>query len=547
MSDRAWYREPETLTRWTSELAFGACLALPLALLHARAVAEMLVGLVDCLFLVDAIRARRGAWLRHPFTMAAAAWWAWLAICSVLGTGGMVLGLVAFRLPLFALAVGTWVFAGPGAAGARRRHMLWIALAVAAGWIALQCWEQYLTGSNLFGQPRWEDGALTGPFHKPRAGPEYILLLFPVLIPLLARLASSPGGRARSVALASFAALTMVLIGQRMPTLLMVLGFLASGLLLPRLRVAVAVAALAGLALAAASPWLAPLSFAKLVQQTGPQIAHFAKSDYGLIFLRALTVAQLHPWLGLGFDGFRRGCHDFWAMHGIAWLGLPDDNFNGGPSACNLHPHNYYLEALDDAGVPGLVLFCAMVAAALATLARGLGRRAPPLRTGLFVGALVALWPLASTSAFTSMPNAGWVFLILGLGFAASAAVGTPADAPRLSHESAAGTRVKMSEETTTDHGFIRAWAEAREGRPALLESHDSEAGQPLLRFDFGAPEPGMCEIAWDEFFTIFETSALALEYRDAEGMASRSYRLVPRQGGATAGAERASADTAKH
>ncbi len=86
-----------------------------------------------------------------------------------------------------------------------------------------------------------------------------------------------------------------------------------------------------------------------------------------------------------------------------------------------------------------------------------------------------------------------------------------------------------MSDETTFDHGFIRAWAEARDGRPALLEGRTSPDGNPLLRFDFGTPEPGLREIAWDEFFTIFETENLALNFREFSGQLSRFYKLVPR------------------
>jgi hypothetical protein len=86
-----------------------------------------------------------------------------------------------------------------------------------------------------------------------------------------------------------------------------------------------------------------------------------------------------------------------------------------------------------------------------------------------------------------------------------------------------------MNDETTTDHGFIRAWAEARDGRPGLLEGRISASGAPLLCFDFGTPEPGLQEIAWDEFFAIFEADRLALEFRETPGLVSRFYKLVRR------------------
>ncbi len=518
--------QPATADAWAWRVAVAACLLLPLALLHARAVAEILIAAIDLLFLGNALRTGQAGWLRHPFALAAGAWWLWLVLCSALGTGGLLLAIVAIRLPVLALALGDWLLASE-ARGAWARAMLWRVLAACLCWIGLEAWQQYLTGSNLFGQPRWIDGALTGPFAKPRAGPAFILLFFPVVVPAAARLTARPGlaRRLAGIGLAVLAALTLVLIGQRMPTALMVLGLAATALLLPKLRAATLAALLAGAALVAGLRWVSPAASAKLVSQTADQMAHFAQSDYGLIFTRALTVSQLHPWLGWGFDGFRRGCHDFWTMHGIDWLGIATANLNGGLGACNLHPHNYYLEALDNAGIPGLALFCLMVAGALLKLAGGITRLSA-LRAGLLVGTVVALWPAASTSAFTSMPNGGWVFLLLGLGFAAAGG-NNPVPDPFGVYVPPPST--PMSDESTTDHGFIRAWAEAREGRPAMLEGRRSPTGQPALGFDFGTPEPGLREIAWDEFFTVFEADALALEFREAPGQLSPFYRLVSR------------------
>jgi hypothetical protein len=410
------YRRRMQLDGAASLIGEAACLALPLALLHARAVAEILIGTIDVMFLAHAWVARDDAAFGRRFTWAAMVWWVWLVICSTAGSG-LLLGILAIRLPLLAVALGDWLLVQRGAE--RRRRWLWIVLAAGLAWVAAESWQQYLTGTNLFGQQRWLDGALTGPFNKPRAGPAFILLLFPVVIPAVsALLAGSRGRQAGGLALTVLAVLTLVLIGQRMPVMLMGLGLCTTALLLPRLRVAVLASGALGGALLAALPVVSPETYAKLVVRFTDQMQHFATSDYGLIFVRAIAVMQLHPWIGLGFDGFRRGCRSIWAMHGIDWLGIPTSNYNGGFAACNLHPHNYYLEAADNAGLPGLLLFVIMVAAALVRLAQGLALRPQGLRVGLFVGALVALWPVASTSAFTSMPNGGWVFLLLGFGFA---------------------------------------------------------------------------------------------------------------------------------
>ena len=392
--------------RWAERLAWSACLALPLALLHARAAAEILIAVIDVAFLAHAWLRRDDDWLRTPFTLAAALWWLWIVLCSCLNGRSVALALAAVRLPLLSLALGAWLLASR-----TRQRWAWWLLVASFVWIGAECWQQYIVGKNLFGQPRFADGALTGPFNKPRAGPAFILLFFPVLVP--GALAVLRRGRVAGPLLAltavALSALTMVLIGQRMPTALMLLGFAVTALLIPRLRPAVLVACLAGAALAGGLQAISPAAHTKLVVQTRDQLRHFGESEYGLVFNRALGVAQANPWFGLGFDGFRRACAREIAIPKVRDV-LPSREVR----ACNLHPHNYYLEAADNGGWPGLAFFTLMAGVALAVLARD--RR--PGAAGLFVGALVALWPLASTSAFTSMPNGGWVFLLLGLGFA---------------------------------------------------------------------------------------------------------------------------------
>jgi hypothetical protein len=368
-------------------------LLLPLALLHARAGAEILIGLIDWLFLLHCWAARDWGWRRQPFAVAAALWWGWMVLCSAVGTGGFVLALVSFRLPLLALALGQWALRKPGI-----RHALWWLLAACCGWIALECWQQYLTGTNMFGQGRWVDGALTGPFNKPRAGPEFILLFFPVLVPAVSKLLSR--GVFTACVLGVFGVCTMILIGQRMPNVLMVLGLALTAATLPRLRFAVLGVVLTGVAVLAATPVVSPPTYDKLVLHFADQMQHFQDSTYGRIYGRALHLAADHPVLGRGFDAFRRNCP--------AALG----------EACNIHPHNYYLEAADNGGLPLLAAFCLMAVAALWRLGVPLRQRHNALLTGLFVGGVVAFWPIASTSAFTAIPNAGWIFLCLGLGFA---------------------------------------------------------------------------------------------------------------------------------
>jgi O-antigen ligase len=210
----------------------------------------------------------------------------------------------------------------------------------------------------------------------------------------------------------------MVLIGQRMPLLLLMFGLVLMGLLLPRLRSAVVVALVAGGGLLAASVVVAPAAFYRLVTKFSRQMADFGDSPYGLIAGRSVAIAEQHPLTGRGYDGFRSGCALPRYFQGWHWPWTTTASDGGGAALCVTHPHNLYLQALTDAGVPGFLLFCALVGAWLYQLGHGLRRQPDPLRVGLFVAAFIQVWPIASTSPMISMPIGGWFFLLLGFGLA---------------------------------------------------------------------------------------------------------------------------------
>lgn len=87
-----------------------------------------------------------------------------------------------------------------------------------------------------------------------------------------------------------------------------------------------------------------------------------------------------------------------------------------------------------------------------------------------------------------------------------------------------------MSEaRTLTDHGDIRAWAEARGGQPARVKGTAGDGG--ILRFDFGEPEPDLEPVSWETFFEIFEDRKLALleQEETASGGQSRFSKFIAR------------------
>lgn len=409
------------MTRLFRQSSLGLVLLMPWFLLHARVGAEIAFDLVAAGFLVVSAVRRDWRWLRAPWVLLAGAWWGWLMVCTAIGAtrpgsdGASLLqaGLV-LRFLLATAAIEHWVLAGRA-----ERRWFFGSLAAATVYVAAQTLLQFATGHNLYGVPRSEDGELTGPFTKPRDAPTFIRMLFPVLLPAAAGLiAGGWGRRLAGAALVAGAMAVVVLIGQRMPLLLAGLGLVTTGLLLPRLRGVVVIAVVAAGALVGASFVVAPPTFYRLVTKFTQQMEGFAASPYGLIAERTVAIIEQHPLVGRGYDGYRTGCTDpryFQAWH---WPGEPAAVDPSGTTLCLTHPHNLYLQAASDAGLPGLVLFCALVAVWLRRLARGMLRTPAPARAGVFVALLIQLWPVASTSPLVSLPIGGWFFLLLGLGLA---------------------------------------------------------------------------------------------------------------------------------
>ncbi len=414
-------RAARALDRW----ALAATLILPLFLLYGRSLAEVMIAIIDLSFLIQSARERNWAWLGSVWMPIGLAWWAWLVLCSLpfppfANAGLHPLGeaLATVRFLILAAALEWRVLGSP----ASRR---WIARSVGLAflWIGIESVQQYATGHNVFGHPRNGDGELTGPFDKPRAGPPFSRLFFPVVLAPVDRLLARKGilRRAGGVLIMLVAIAVQVLIGQRMPVLLMGLGLFVTFLLLPRLRALMVGGAVLALVLIAASIVISPPTYYRLVEKFSRQMDHFRQSQYGELYVRAAVMAREHPILGLGFDGFRDDCPEPRYFHDLTFVvtGHDREGFaSHGAAVCNEHPHNHYLQAATDSGLPGLVLYAALSLSWLIVLARGLGRPPDARRLGLFIASLIVVWPIASTSSYVDMPMMGWFFLLLGWGLA---------------------------------------------------------------------------------------------------------------------------------
>jgi hypothetical protein len=85
---------------------------------------------------------------------------------------------------------------------------------------------------------------------------------------------------------------------------------------------------------------------------------------------------------------------------------------------------------------------------------------------------------------------------------------------------------------TTTDHDVIRAWAEARGGRPATVSgTGESGQGGGVLRIEFDESDERLEDSDWDEFFSVFDDRKLAFVYQEqtSDGRTSRFNKLISR------------------
>ncbi len=243
-------------------------------------------------------------------------------------------------------------------------------------------------------------------------------LLFPAMLPVAMGmlLRGRTSWRSAGALLAVIGVVTSVLIGQRMAVALTGLGVVVTALFIRQLRgIAIAIVAVAAVVVVA-TPVISPPTYAKLVDETSRNLGHFSLSPYGELYTRATVMGLQSLWHGWGYNGFRELCPAPRFAGGLPALGIAPTKLSLG--ACNLHPHNYYVQAFVDAGLPGLILFSLMALSWMVAMARDLFRSPEPLRVALFVSVLTFTWPLGSTDEFPTLYMLGWMFLIMGFGLA---------------------------------------------------------------------------------------------------------------------------------
>ena len=95
-------------------------------------------------------------------------------------------------------------------------------------------------------------------------------------------------------------------------------------------------------------------------------------------------------------------------------------------------------------------------------------------------------------------------------------------------------TSADYQSRVTTDHDFIREWAEERKAHPACVRGTGGKGDIGMLRLDFPGYSGGesLERISWEDFFDKFEERGLALLYQEetSRGQKSNFNKIVSRE-----------------
>ena len=136
--------------------------------------------------------------------------------------------------------------------------------------------------------------------------------------------------------------------------------------------------------------------------QSRYELVPFA-SGHAVIYLTAIDVWTDNPIIGHGIKSFRIKC--------LTKLYLPN-------RVCSSHPHNYYLELLNDTGLLGTLLFLFAVFYLITNKFfnfKYYEKNEKIFFICLLVIIIAELFPLKSSGSFFSTTNSSFIFLILGM------------------------------------------------------------------------------------------------------------------------------------
>ncbi|MFL2883483.1 MAG: O-antigen ligase family protein [Pelagibacteraceae bacterium] len=124
-------------------------------------------------------------------------------------------------------------------------------------------------------------------------------------------------------------------------------------------------------------------------------------SGHAYIWASSIEIWKQKPITGSGIKTFRRKCISIFEFRN---------------SVCESHPHNYYLDILNDTGLIGLIILIVPILYLLMNnFYHFRNNKNNIIFFALFFVMFLELFPLRSSGSFFSTSNASFIFLILGM------------------------------------------------------------------------------------------------------------------------------------
>jgi len=389
-------------------IGLGLLYLLPILFVAGRAPADIAMSVIALLLLVRSQLGLGWYWLKTPWLTVALIFWGYLLFVSAMAiepedSFGRALPFI--RFVLFAAALQHWLLVD------RHRIKLFLTvLAIAVGFVILDCLYQFVMGVDIFGKTAEGAFKLSGPFNNDVAG----TFIAKTSLPLLGWwFAWSVSKRHLSWLIGGLLAVligvVIMLTGERMAFGTYGIGLLVVILSVKEVRLPLMLIGLVALAGLGSTIVTNQFLYQRYIGHTLADVDDFWSDRYGIIIVKAFDVWKEAPLTGVGLKNFRLTCE------------TPNFDHKGPVETwCFTHPHNPYMELLSETGVLGLLLFLLVIGLVLRDQSLGWKRARPDfaLNVGAAATLILFLWPILISKSIFSNWNGMLLWLIIGLSLA---------------------------------------------------------------------------------------------------------------------------------
>ena len=132
-------------------------------------------------------------------------------------------------------------------------------------------------------------------------------------------------------------------------------------------------------------------------------LKNFNQSAYGELYATSIQMWKNNKITGIGLNNFEKMCKNekvYNQYHKVF--------------GCGAHPHNYYIQALTESGIIGLVIFALLI---MLFLYNCINSKTNEMKIISIISILVLFWPIMSTGSFLKNWNMIFICYVIGIVF----------------------------------------------------------------------------------------------------------------------------------